>query len=81
VSSPLAFSQQIAKQPLIPVDNLSLPSFLGRWFPMYTSQLVIDTSFKNVFCPVTDYSLSNGASLASFVPSNLVAIDSMCSFK
>eukprot|EP01034_Spumella_vulgaris_P024570 gene24570-30934_t len=77
----LVASQQIANKPLVPVDNLSLPSFLGRWFPMYGSQLAIDTSFQNAFCPVEDYWLSNGASLSSFQPSNLVAIDSMCSVR
>jgi hypothetical protein len=72
---------QVANKPLIPVDNLSLPSFLGRWFPMYASSLSVETSLKNAFCLVEDFTLTNDASLTSLVPSNLVAIDVNFSFK
>eukprot|EP01034_Spumella_vulgaris_P022661 gene22661-28805_t len=65
---------------LVPVSSLDVPSFLGRFMIMYTNQLPLNTFMKDAFCAVKDFTLMNGASVATWVPTNVVTLKDVLSF-
>jgi hypothetical protein len=66
--------QQGASKPIKAIPNLELPSFLGRWFMVYASEMP-QSPFSGASCVVEDLRLMNDAPASSFVPANIVSLD------
>ncbi|CAD5119530.1 DgyrCDS8130 [Dimorphilus gyrociliatus] len=65
----------IQTQELVPVPELFLEKYVGRWFTAYTSQFVMDTTQRDGFCSTADYGFRLDGNVSVFNAQRIRAPD------